>query len=205
MYTLGKAPVRWNPCAPIHYRVNLRNAPPGALADVKKAVAEISRATRITFKYDGATTVIPTSKYTAKYRPGRTTPPPLVIAWATKGTGPGQSDLLRADTPMGDNLGVGGPVYAYWYDSRGRYHKARYVTGSVVMNAAHNDELPAGLVDGVPGRGQVLVHELGHVMGLQHTSDKTQVMYPIIGPYATFGAGDHAGLRLLGRSAGCIR
>ena len=38
MATLGGAPVRWNPCEPIHYVVNLGAAPAGSLQDVQDAV-----------------------------------------------------------------------------------------------------------------------------------------------------------------------
>ena len=45
MATLGGEPVRWNPCEPIHYVVNLGAAPAGSLQDVQDAVLRISSAT----------------------------------------------------------------------------------------------------------------------------------------------------------------
>src|SRR3989304_6260519 len=39
---LGRSPdgpYRWNPCQPIHYEVNLDNAPAGAIDDVRAAIA----------------------------------------------------------------------------------------------------------------------------------------------------------------------
>jgi hypothetical protein len=41
-------------------------------------------------------------------------------------------------------------------------------------------------------------------VGLGHTSDKRQIMYPTLTKYASYGAGDRTGLRKVGRSAGCI-
>ena len=49
---------RWNPCAPVHYRVNL-SAEPGGLPAVQAAVAALAKGTGITFVYDGTTTAIP--------------------------------------------------------------------------------------------------------------------------------------------------
>src|SRR5712691_7036341 len=45
-------PVRWNPCQPIHYQVNLANAPTSAVADVQEAVRRVQAATGITWIYD---------------------------------------------------------------------------------------------------------------------------------------------------------
>ena len=53
MATLGDRPVRWNPCEPIHYVVNLGAAPDGSLQDVQDAVLRISSATGIAFASTG--------------------------------------------------------------------------------------------------------------------------------------------------------
>jgi predicted Zn-dependent protease len=51
----------------------------------------------------------------------------------------------------------------------------------------------------------VLMHELGHVIGLDHVSDQSQIMYQTVTTkQSVFGAGDLAGLQLLGRPAGCL-
>src|ERR1700712_2319302 len=51
--------LRWNPCAAVHWRADLRNAPAGTLTMLKSAVAELSSKTGISFVYDGAATWIP--------------------------------------------------------------------------------------------------------------------------------------------------
>ena len=54
--TVGGKPVRWNPCEPIHYVVNIREAPPGSLQDVQEAISRVSVDTGVTFVFDGSTT-----------------------------------------------------------------------------------------------------------------------------------------------------
>jgi hypothetical protein len=52
------------------------------------------------------------------------------------------------------------------------------------------------------------MHELAHVMGLDHVaSDATQVMHPTLNAANTsgaWGAGDVSGLRRVGLGAGCL-
>ncbi len=51
---------------------------------------------------------------------------------------------------------------------------------------------------------ELLTHELGHVMGLGHVQAAGELMYTTMHGQTTFGPGDRAGLRRLGRPAGCI-
>lgn len=51
----------------------------------------------------------------------------------------------------------------------------------------------------------VPLHELGHVMGLDHAGTSRQLMYPVLPANLTdLQAGDLTGLSRLGRSAGCV-
>ena len=45
----------------------------------------------------------------------------------------------------------------------------------------------------------MILHELGHVMGLEHVDDPRQLMYPEIGTPDGLAAGDLNGLYELGR------
>ena len=189
--------VRWNPCAPIHYSVNAALAadPAGALADTEAAVAKVAAASGLTFVYDGATSVVPTRAWLD----GGGASSGLVIAWAPRGTQAGQSDLFG-----GDADGEGG-----WTESGVSKDGATWTwqikRGFVVVD-------PAGAVDYAPGfgpgqsRGVLLMHELGHAVGLGHVDNRRDVMFPVItsSSRAQWGPGDLAGLARVGKSAGCI-
>jgi len=41
----------------------------------------------------------------------------------------------------------------------------------------------------------LLLHELGHALGLGHSDDKKSVLYPIVGTTPKLSAGDIAGIR----------
>lgn len=186
------AVVRWNPCEPVHYRVDTDAAPVGALADTQVAVARVAQETGLTFVYDGPTSTVPTKK--GQRADG------ITVAWAERGTGRGQSDLL----PGGSTLGVGGWNVAYTVADRGGAVSGVHIVNGFVVLDTRSNTLPGGFADRKGGtRGELLEHELGHAVGLAHVSDKSQVMYPKLGSHTSFGAGDKAGLRKVGKAAGC--
>jgi hypothetical protein len=180
-------PARWNPCQPIRYVVNLSQAPAGALQMISSALTQVSQATGLQFSYAG-----PSSEVATNTRPlteGGTWSPVLIV-WEA----PGQTDFL----PNGGEVGMGGFTAVtnpagQWVD----------VTGQVALSsgAAAN---PGFSADG--GWAHLLLHEIGHVVGLAHVTDPSQVMYPVAGPGAptSYGAGDLAGLHRLGQAEGCL-
>ena len=190
-------PMRWNPCAPIHYQTNLSEAPSTAASDLAHALQAVSSATGIRFVDDGATSVIPTVAWQRVATEKRS---PVVIAWASVS----QTDLL-ADNPLigtalTQELGTGGPG-AIIDPVTGH---GVYVAGLVVIDRDASAKLASGF--GADGAGVVLMHELGHLIGLGHTASSADIMNPTVQPMKTgnWGPGDLAGLARLGIESGCL-
>jgi hypothetical protein len=72
----------------------------------------------------------------------------------------------------------------------------------VAINA--DDPNPPGF--SAPGQqGPVILHELGHLMGLGHVRAAGELMHPSGGGVVDFGPGDREGLRQLGVDGGCVK
>jgi hypothetical protein len=87
-----------------------------------------------------------------------------------------------------------------------RHGRSEYFVGHVVINATAAASNSGGFGGGAT-EGQVVLHELGHVMGLGHVYDDQQIMFPTMRSSASaamYAAGDYTGLTKLGRGAGCI-
>ena len=175
--------VRWNPCEPISYRINAALGGRGAAQDAKAAVQRLAAATGITFRYAGETTFVPSPG-----RPQRNDME-LVISWAE----PSMSGHLK-----GDADGYGG-----WRTGGRVGEPLQIVSGYVVLSSAQH--VKPGFGPGIT-RGRMLLHELGHAVGLGHVDDPAMMMHDEVSPRsspAAYQAGDLAGLREVGRQAGC--
>jgi hypothetical protein len=191
MATLGGRPVRWNPCEPIHYVVNLGAAPAGSLKDVQDAVLRITSATGIAFVFDGLSDEVPTRERPV-FQPDRYGDrwAPVLIGWVDPRT-----SSFDFDPGGREAAGVAGPLYPQPGPS------TIYVSGVVAINVA--DPNPPGW-DSQGAQGPVVLHELAHVMGLGHYQARGELMEPSGGGMTDFGPGDLQGLRELGSSAGCL-
>jgi hypothetical protein len=191
MATLGGHPIRWNPCEPIHYVVDLGVAPPGSLQDLQEATLRLSSATGITFVYDGLTDEVP-GRYRNVYQPDRYGDrwAPVLIGWVDPRT-----SSFDFDPGGREAAGVAGPLYPNPGPS------TIYVSGVVAINVA--DPNPPGF-GSVGAQGPVVLHELAHVLGLGHFKAQGELMEPSGGGMTGFGPGDLEGLRELGRSQGCL-
>lgn len=188
--TDGGKPVRWNPCAPIHYVANVTRAPEGSIQDIQEAIAKVSLATGVTFIYDGLSDEIP-QRDRSPYQPDRYGDgwAPVVIAWANQS----QTDIpfQKGDEYFAAVARPLGPLDG----------TPQFVSGWVVVNAA--DPNPTGWAY-TGSQGPTVLHELGHIMGLDHVTSKAELMEPSGGLMTDFGPGDLAGLELLGRDQGCL-
>lgn len=170
------SPVAW--CTnSIDIAINDTFAPAGARADFEKALRMMSGLTGVTFNMVGTTNTVPTSNY--HLTPGNPYAP-VIAAWVD----PAQTDLLgstqSATTTVnpadnGDGL--------------------KYVTGALVFNVNHDALYQPGFGAGMT-RGNLYLHELGHLFGLKHVDAADELMNPRIGTFSPngFAVGDRLGL-----------
>ena len=174
----GGQPVTWSPCRPIHYVSRAGSGPLRGSTLVAEAIAQVSVATGLTFIDDGATTEAPIETRPA-YQPDRYGDrwAPVLIAWADEAEVPGLADTVA---------GEAGPVWVTTPSG-----DRTYLSGVV-----HLDVEMTGWSDTLVRT--VILHELGHLVGLDHVDDTTQLMFES-SMAEGFGSGDRAGFAALGR------
>jgi hypothetical protein len=183
--TDGVTPVAYDPCRLIHYVVRPDGAPAGGEEIVHAAITRLSEATGLQFVHDGPTDEAP-SRDREIYQPDRygNRWAPVLIAWETEEQNPAL---------VGDVVGEGGSVAVSLGDG-----PRIYLSGTVSLDGPRLGEL-LGRRDGEAAVRSVVLHELGHLVGLAHVDDATQLMYPEARREVTdFAAGDLTGLARLG-------
>lgn len=181
----GVTPVAYDPCRPIHVVVNDRTAPPGSGRLVGEALDVIGRATGLRFVVDGPTAEAPSvdrpshqpSLYGDRWAP-------VLVAWSD----PGEHPALAGDvTGTGGSSAVRTPDVGWVY-----------VSGSVVLDGPQLQAIgqrPGGYEQ---ARG-VIVHELAHVLGLDHVDAVDHLMHSSASAITSLHVGDLAGLAAVGR------
>jgi hypothetical protein len=191
-------PYRWDPCVPIHYELNLVDAPSGALEEARRAIDRVAYATGYRFVYDGTTVRTADQQIGTAFQSGGTTSRwlPLLITWV-----PREHFDYLADTHRAAAFGMP-------RTGDGAEHTL-YESGLIVVDAG--DRLPPGF-EARYSEGVVLMHELGHVMGLAHVAAGDELMWSPDVPGADrnpdfdlhdWGPGDRRGLEILGEHGVC--
>jgi hypothetical protein len=185
---VGSGPVAYDPCRPIHYVVNPSHEPAQGQRLLTQAFAALSAATGLHFVADGTTKEKGSFDRDA-YQPARYGDrwAPVLIAWPT---GAEQPDFV------GNAIGEAGSAFV----SVGSGPRV-YVTGVAQFDADWFRPTLAGPY-GFARAESVILHELGHVVGLGHVTDRKQIMFAMETPSVThYAAGDLAGLARLGAGA----
>jgi hypothetical protein len=187
MHVKAGVPVRYDPCRPVHYVVNPAGGPPETMQVVQQAVTSISENTGLSFVSDGVTdeTVGDDRRPVQAERYGNRWAP-VLIGFAPAGTAGLTTEIA----------GLGGSAVVTTRQG------ARLVTGTITLNSDEYARLSS--------RGDqqeqttILLHELGHVVGLAHVDDAGQLMWAQNRGQVLYGQGDLAGLAEAGRGP-CFR
>jgi Matrixin len=177
-------PVTYDPCRPVHVVIN-DDVAPGHRPLVDAAIREVADATGLHFVMDGSTHELPDENGSRHDLDRAAARDPLVlIAWTT---------AQHVGALEGRTVGLGGSTATADYPGAPRH----YVGGAVSLDApdlARTLNRPQGraLVQAV------VMHELGHVVGLAHVADAHELMNSENNGLTSFGPGDRRGLAALG-------
>ena len=184
-------PVAYDPCRPLHYVVNSANMPPGAEGIVAEAVALVAQNTGLHFVFDGSADEPPTYSDRPPFQPDRYGDQwaPILIAWSSS------TDIPELGS---EAIGYGGSTSINTRDG-----VRVYVTGDILLDGP---ALAKAMTR--PSRGPayvrgVILHELAHVLGLDHVNDPRQLMHAASATVTDYQSGDLAGLSALG-SGECV-
>jgi hypothetical protein len=179
-------PVAWDPCDEIHYEINPEGAPFDADDTeefVDEAIDVVAHYAGLEFEYDGRTDRRP--EWDRQFVPSIGRHQPVLISWAT------EEEVPELE---GDVAGIGGAV-AVEVNPGGWL---RYVTGGVTLDADAFDEIGSVFGDGGERRA-ILLHELGHLVGLDHVDSPDELMFADNIGTRDFATGDLNGLIAVGQ------
>lgn len=181
-------PIGYDPCRPVRFVVRPDGMPASGRALIDEAVQVVAEAAGLVLEDVGDTDEMPAVErrliQPERYGEGWA---PVLIAWA---------DETEMPELAGEVAGVGGSAAVPGANGRGQWLAA----GRVVLD---RDDI-AGMLARSGGHAQaraIVVHELAHVLGLDHVGDPDELMHPVSSTRTDLGPGDRQGLALLGQVA----
>ena len=175
-------PVTWDPCRVIRYEVNPDGGPAAAADWVADGIAEVSSVSGLQFEFVGESDRRP--EWEGRFQPAFGRQQPVLFSWATS---------AEVDELTGRVAGVGGAASIEVDSDNWR----RFVTGGVTLDS---DDM-AAIGDGSGAdqeRFAILLHEIGHLVGLGHVDSPRELMFADNVGRLGFGAGDLNGLVAVG-------
>jgi Matrixin len=190
-----REPVRWNPCQPIEYELDVVHGPPETASAISGALDLASGASGISFRFDGTV-----DRGFAAMRHGRYLLDPIRSVYR-----PVLIEVVPHATFR--TYHVPKRVLACTHPEKGvQVHDDQWVSGYVVVDG--------GVRYARTGRWSmelVIAHELGHLLGLGHVQAPDELMFSsqvakgvIPAPIDGWGPGDLQGLERLGADQGCL-
>ena len=195
---------RFNPCQKITYRINSEDVGPEARPLIKAGMTQLSWATGLKFKYVGKSRLIPYTMAKRRHYPRGTD---LVIAFAT-----------HAEVPDFDKraaAGFGGPRWLHpARNSKGQRVWMTTEAGVTLSTDYWHNGFAHGYFDNTRATiGELILHEIGHAVGLGHVPAAPQEIMNGRGYYrypdgyykGLYNLGDLNGLSKVGLKQGCLR
>lgn len=181
-------PVGYDPCRPVSYVTNPAGRPAALEGVVHEAARVVGEAAGVLLVHEGDTDEPPTmdrpliqpDRYGQDWAP-------ILIAWSDEDAFP---ELTGQVAGIGGSAAVPGPT------GEGRWLAA----GRVVLDGPDL----AAMLERPGGADQaraIVLHELAHVLGLDHVDDPGELMHPLTRERSDLGPGDRQGLALLGQVA----
>jgi len=186
----SQTPIRWDPCQKISFKLLKNKSGRSQLANISTAFKRIGQAAGLEFRYAGG--------FKDYYAYGNSFNQEIT---STDFPEAERSVLVKFVSPNNMNgqvnkytIGVGG-VQTLLGDAD-RYPVNGLITLSTDLLKTNSNY-----------RQAVYMHEIAHVVGLDHVNDKRSLMFAGSTGWKftkNFTRGDLTGLRLLGRSQGCL-
>lgn len=187
---------RLDPClgTNIKWVARWKGAPPSAKKDLATALDMVSEATGYTFTYVGKVDRVPFKRLGPAGADADSRPLPrgarMLIAWAFEREA---RAALRGVAGRGGTLG-------YAFGSGGGQMIADQVASIYKSDIGRKFKPGFGMGSTL---GELYLHELGHMFGLEHTFGSGQMMDYVTLDRDVYGAGDRRGLELNNVARGC--
>lgn len=199
-------PITWDPCMQISYVMNPEDMPSNGKELVQSAVDSVSKHTGLKFVYAGDSNEAPTflrqPYQPSTYPSQRKSWAPVLVSWLPDDE---FKEAMEKEELKGDVIGFAGPDIAYTddYSNRKEFLGPTYfVSGKVTLNSSwFNSEQALSNPDAARA---VIMHEFGHLVGLDHVTSQSQLMSGENNGQLDFGDGDLTGLAKLG-SGSCAK
>ena len=177
-------PVRYDPCRPLAWVLNPKGMPDAAETLVHDAFDSVEAATGLKFEYEGTTTEVASFDRPLiqdRYGDGFA---PIIVGFA---------DETAVPQLAGSVTGIGGSSSVY-----GAYGDQQFLHSGTVILDAEDIGAILGTPIGIAIAQAVIQHEVGHVVGLAHVEDISELMNASNTRITEWGPGDRAGLAIAG-------
>jgi hypothetical protein len=154
----------------------------GAFAEIRRAFDEMSQLSGVQFTLTRADDLVPRSNWVASEQARALgSPPPVIIGWVE----PSKTDLLRS--------GIAGAAVANPLRSGSQ---RSIVSGAIALDANQYGSFENRDGDGKT-RHNLILHEIGHLLGLDHVDNRSALMHPVVGEQSPdgFAPGEVSALR----------